>query len=335
MFVNKIEMNRKLTSHNVVAVSDETEADGQGDDSDLPQRHVSLSTDGLTSRPSGVHGSPDTDSVADIVGTVSEGCGTGCDNLDERVKILNFVGVLGSMLVDACHAATLRSSENTDLSAVDVVRHTVQSTDDDLSRKANDSSFEVVTLVDGASAKLVLVQSTHSPAQRTLLLSQLGVVLFTGLCEQKTVSLARVLVFLNGCRPLLRGRVDINGRNLLGVVVEHGSISLCGWALELAGVLHDGVVGYLSEFGIRRSGPVEKQGTLDHVPDLEGVVLLDDLSVDVGNEEEGREDEQTKSDTKGDTRDEPSRLVSQTKLRRSLIDDGEGADSASNQEEER
>ena len=72
-----------LTLHNVVTVSDETETDSQGNDGNLPQGHISLSADSLTGRPSRVHGSPDTDSVADIVGTVSEGSGTGGDDLNE------------------------------------------------------------------------------------------------------------------------------------------------------------------------------------------------------------------------------------------------------------
>ena len=48
---NRMEIKdfHELTLHDVVTVSDETEADSQGDDSDLPQGHISLGADSLTS----------------------------------------------------------------------------------------------------------------------------------------------------------------------------------------------------------------------------------------------------------------------------------------------
>lgn len=325
----------QLTLHDVVAVSDETETDSQGNDGDLPQGHISLSADSLTSRPSRVHGSPDTDSVADIVGTVSEGSGTGGDDLHEGVEIFYFVGVLFRVRVDAIHAATLRSSEDTDLSAVDVVRHAVEGSDNDLSGEANDDSLQVVTLVDGTGTKLVVVQSAHSPAQWGLLLSELGVVFFASLSKQQLVSLARVLVFLDRRGPLLGRAVDVDGGHLLGVAIEHGGLGLAGRALDIAGVLDNGVVGNLSEFGILRGGLAEEHRTLNDIPDSEVVVLLDDLAVDEGYEEQGGEEEKTKSDTKGDTGNVPGRLVGETESWRSLVDNGEGANSAGNEEEER
>lgn len=193
----------ELTSHDVVTVSDETETDSQGNDSDLPQGHISLSAHSLASRPSRVHGSPDTDSVSDIVSTVRERCGTGGDDLNERVEVLNLVGVLRSMCVDTFHAATFRGSEDTDLSTVDVVRHTVQSSDNDLGRKTDKSCLHVVKLVDGTCTELVVVQSAHGPAQRCLLLSQLSVVLLASVGKENAVGFARVLVFLDGRRSLL------------------------------------------------------------------------------------------------------------------------------------
>jgi hypothetical protein len=112
----------RLTLHDVVTVSDETEADGQGDDSDLPQRNVCFGADSLTSGPSRVHGSPDTDGVTDIVGTVREGGSAGGDNLDEGVQVLGLVGILGSVSVNALHTTTFGSAENTDLSKGKLVR---------------------------------------------------------------------------------------------------------------------------------------------------------------------------------------------------------------------
>jgi hypothetical protein len=327
----------RLTSHDVVTVSDETEADSQGDDSDLPQRNICLGADSLASGPSRVHGSPDTNGVANIVSTVGEGCSAGSDDLNEGVEILDLVGVLGCICVNTLHAAAFRSSEHTDLRTVDIVRHAVQSTDDDLGREADEGSLHVVKLVDGSSSELIVVQSAHGPAQGRLLLSQFGVVFLAGVGKQEAVGFASVLLIVNRRGSLLRGSLDIHGGDLLGVVVEHGGISLCvgSRALDVTGVLYDGVVGNLGKLGIRRGSSAEERGTLDHVPDLEGVVLLDDLAVDEGDEEQGREEEQTESDSESDAGDVPTRLVGQAKSRRSLVDDRQGADGASDEEEDR
>ena len=329
--------SKRLTSHDVVTVSDKSETDGQGDDGDLPQRNIGLGADSLASGPSGVHSSPDTDGVTDIVSTVGEGCGTGSDDLNEGVEVLDLVRVLRCMCVHTFHAATFRSSKHTDLRAVNIVRHAVQSSDNDLCREADESSLHVVKLVDGSSSELVVVKSAHGPAQRCLLLSQLSVVLLAGVGKQYAVGFARVFVFMSGRGPLLRRSLGIQGGNFLGIVVEYRSFGLDigSRALDVAGVLDDSVVGYLGELGIRRSSSAEERGTLDDIPDLEGVVLLDDLAVDEGNEEQGREDEQTESDSEGDAGNVPTRLVSQTKSRRSLVDDRQGADGTGDQEEDR
>ena len=91
----------------------------------------------------------------------------------------------------------------------------------------------------------------------------------------------------------------------------------------------------LSELGIRGSLPAHEGRALDHIPDIESVVLLDDLAVDEGDEKQGREYEQSEANTKSDGNDVPSGLVTQTESGRSLVDDRECADSASNKEEER
>jgi hypothetical protein len=70
----------RLTLHDVVSVSDETNADCQGDNGDLPKRNLLLGLGGVASAPGGVHTSPDTDGVTDIVGTVREGGSAGGDN---------------------------------------------------------------------------------------------------------------------------------------------------------------------------------------------------------------------------------------------------------------
>lgn len=83
--------------HDVVSVGDETDTDGQGHDGDLPRGNILLRLDSLAGLPCSVHTSPDTDGVSDIVGAVSERCGTGSDDLDERVEVLDLVLVLGSL----------------------------------------------------------------------------------------------------------------------------------------------------------------------------------------------------------------------------------------------
>lgn len=83
--------------HDVVAVGDEAETDGQGNDGDLPERDVSLGRDGLAGLPCAVHAGPDADGVADVIGAVGEGRGAGGDDLDEGVEIFDFVAVFGGL----------------------------------------------------------------------------------------------------------------------------------------------------------------------------------------------------------------------------------------------
>lgn len=67
---------------------------------------------------------------------------------------------------------------------------------------------------------------------------------------------------------------------------------------------------------------------------LQSVVLLDDLAENVWDEEETGKDEESESDTEGDGGDEPRGLLVETKLRGSLVDDGERADGSGDEEEE-
>lgn len=108
----------RLTLHDVVTVGDETDTNGQSNHSDLPERHRLARLGGGTSAPGSVHTGPDTDSVADIVGTVGERGGTGSDNLDEGVQVFGLVGVLLGVVVDAGHTLAFGSALNTDLSVV-------------------------------------------------------------------------------------------------------------------------------------------------------------------------------------------------------------------------
>lgn len=142
------ECGGKRTLHDVVTVGDETEADGQGHDGDLPELDGGLGLVGLAGRPGLVHGTPDTDRVTDIVGAVSEGGSAGGDDLDEGVQVLDLVGVLGGVAVDAVHAGALRGSHDTDLGLVDIVVDTVEGDDDGDGGEADQEGLEVVEFID-------------------------------------------------------------------------------------------------------------------------------------------------------------------------------------------
>lgn len=144
-------------THDVVTIRDEAETDGESNDSNLPQWHRGFRSDSLTSRPGRVHGSPDTNSVTDIVGSVSKGCGAGGDDLNKRVEILDLVLVLGCVFVHTFHAATFWSAQDTELRLVNIVVHTVESGDDNHCREALHEGFHVVYLVDGTCTWWVAV----------------------------------------------------------------------------------------------------------------------------------------------------------------------------------
>ena len=68
---------------------------------------------------------------------------------------------------------------------------------------------------------------------------------------------------------------------------------------------------------------------------LQSVVLLDDLTENVWDEEETGKDEESETNTEGNGGDEPRWLLVETELRGSLVDDGERADGSGDEEEER
>jgi hypothetical protein len=167
-------LEERLTLHDVVTVGNETDRDGQGEDGELPDGDRGLGRSGSTSGPGRVDDSPWSDGVSDIIGTVGEGCGTGGENLDEGVGVLDIVGVLGGVVVDALHAVTLRGAFDTRLGGVDVVVETVEGTDDNHGRNTLGDDDHVVQLVGSAGAGWVVTEGAHSPAQRTALLEKLS-----------------------------------------------------------------------------------------------------------------------------------------------------------------
>jgi len=326
----------RLTLHDVVSVSDETNADRSSDNTNLPERNLGLLLGGSASRPSSVHTSPDTNSVTNIVGTVSERSSAGSNDLDKRVQVLNLVGVLGGMLVDTLHTATLRCSLDTHLGSVDVVVSTVEESDNDLSGDTLDDGDQVVSLVDRSGTDGVGVKSSHGPAERSLALAEVRVVKLLSFLEHALVILLARLSKVEVSLLVVLGAGGSGGGDL--IVADLFGVVLLGLNradLKLRGVLDDSVVGNTSVLGIRGSGAVEQKRAPPAVPPAEGVVLLDDNGVDEGNEENGREEEETKADTKSHRGNVPSRLLSETKTGRSLVNDRQSTDGTSDEEEER
>lgn len=100
-------------------------------------------------------------------------------------------------------------------------------------------------------------------------------------------------------------------------------------------MLHDSVVGDSSLATIGRSGTAEEERAVDDHPWLDGVVPLDDLGVDVWDEEDGGEKSDSTSGTHGNTSDESGGLLVQAEVGGTLVDDGERADGAGDEEPER
>lgn len=335
----------RLTLHDVVTVSDETDANHGSSNSKLPVRNIGLGGARLTSRPSSVHTSPDTDGVTNIIGAMGKGGGASSDDLDVGVEMLDLVGVLGGVAVDALHANTLGGTLDADLRGVDVIVGTVEEGDDDLGGDALDDGDEVVGLVDGAGAELVVVQGAHGPAEGAAGLAEVGVVGVAGVAEE-------LLVFLVG---VLEGRdalllVGGGGRRgglggLDGVATIGGEVLLldglgsgaAGIGVGLGVLLDDGVVGDvgLAALGVSGSGALEQKRALEDHPPAEGVVLLDDLGVDIRDEEEGGDEGEAETGAEGDGGDVPSGLLVEAEPGRALVDDGQGAHGARDEEEGR
>lgn len=100
-------------------------------------------------------------------------------------------------------------------------------------------------------------------------------------------------------------------------------------------MVNDGIVGDFGKLGISGGGSAEEEGSEENVIQLDGVVLLDDLGVDIRNEEEGRHEEQTETGTERDSDNVPGGFVGETELRGSFVDDRQSTDGTSDQEEER
>jgi hypothetical protein len=257
---------------------------------------------------------------------VSERSSAGSKNLDERVGVLDLVGVLLSMAVDTLHADTLGGSVNTSLGGVNVVVDTIKAADDDHGRDTLEGDDHVLLLVDLTRLDLVLVEVAHGPAEGTLLGAEFGVEAFLTLGDKLLVAELAVL-----------SNTSTNDGTLLGILVVHDTVVRIaeGTGFHVLIVLDDSVVADVGSLDTLGGGAAEEKRSLEDMVPADGVVALDDNGVEVGNEEEEREESEANTAGDGDGSDIPRGLLVETKVGRSLVDDGERADGTGDEEEER
>ena len=237
---------------------------------------------------------------------------------------------------------------------MNVVVKTVGEHDNNVSGQTDHERLQVVDLVDGAGTHGVPVENAHSPTERAPLGPQLSVVLLAGLLEKSVVAsvgilVATVLAHVNASKSLFTvvGAGAVVGIGIDGISVgsldeflrrDSLLLDLLRGGNEVTAVflamLDGGVVGNLGLRGVGRRLALEKQWALEDVGELESVVLLDDPSVNVWQEEKGGQDHESKTNTEGDRGDVPGRLLVQLKTGRSLVNDGKGTDSTGDEEEE-
>lgn len=307
--------------HDVVSISDETGGDCESDDCELPHWDRELGGGGLTSLPRRVDDCPWCNGVTDVVSTVCERCSAGGEDLDERVGVLDLVGVFGCVSVDTFHASSLGGSSNTSLCSVDVEVGSVESSDNDHRGDTLQGDDHVLGLVDGTLADLVLVEETHGPSKRTSALAKLDVKTLG------TLGLALLVgdadsVGLDGGQALLVGVFGVLDRALNG-----------GDLIIILIVLHNGVVGDLGLVGVGWDWASEEERSLDELPGLHVVVLADDSAIEEWKEEERGEDAEAGTSSDGDTSDELWWTVVELEVGGSLVDDRECADGSSDEEE--
>lgn len=340
------DVKEKLTLHDVVAIGDQTNTDSQGQNGKLPNLYLSLGRGRAASLPCGVDDGPGTDRVSNVVGAVCKGGGAGGQDLDEGVGVLDLVAVLGGVGVDPGHALTLGRARDAGLRRVDVVVETVQGADHHHGGQALDQADDVVALVDLARAHGVVAKGPHGPAQRAPALAQLGVELALAVLLELLVSLLRA-GGLGHDHLLLRVPAGLGGSFVNGLDGQvcagvlraggrGGSIRPVGFLLLLLVVLNNGVVGNAGEdvVLVGRGGALEQERALEEVVPLQSVVLLDDLGVDKGDEEEGGQESHTEAGAQGDGGNECRGLRCKAQGGGALVDNGQGADGGGDEEEE-
>lgn len=321
--------------HDIVTIGDEAERNNQREDGKLPDGDRSLRLSGAASAPSTVDNSPGTDRVTDIVSTVCKGSSASSENLDERVCVLDLVGILLRRVVHTLHTFALGGSVDTGLGGVDVVVETVESTADDHSGNTLDKEdLNIRELVDLTGADGVLVECAHSPAERSPLPPQPRVELLLCGCHQLLVVV--LLGFDIGEALLVDGMGLVSRRQrtitLDNVDLIDGVRRTGGGVLLVVLVLDNGVVGHIDTISVSRRRTLEQERSLDkHIP-LDGMIAVDDPGVDERDEEECRKKCNTTTCTHGDTGNVPWGLLVEAKVGGSLVDNGQCADGSGDEE---
>nr|POF07165.1 hypothetical protein CFP56_31789 [Quercus suber] len=308
-------------------IGDEAERDGCGQDGELPDGHRRFRGGRVTGVPGRVDDSPRTDRITDVVGAVSERGSASGQDLDERVGVLDLVGVLLCVGIHPFHALTLGRAGDARLSGVDVVVDTVQGADDDHGGNTLEHDEQVVLLVNLTGTHGVLVKRAHGPAKGATLLAHVGVESVLSFLHELLVVTLLTLDFHNG-EVLL---VDLVDSHVINGSLGRGAVPVQLHVL----LLHDSIVGNVGSFRVQRSGTAEEQRALHEVPPLESVVLLDDFGVDKRNEEEGGQNTDSGAGAESDGEDVVSGLLVEAKVGRTLVDDRQGADGAGDEEPER
>jgi len=248
--------------------------------------------------------------------------------------VFYLVGILLGGGVHTLHASTLRSTMNTSLSGVDVVVKTIEETSSDHSRKTLEEGHHVLALIDLTRTHRVLVQSTHSPANGSPLLSELRVEPLLTLGNQFLVGELLGLGLDNSLLGLGLGGHDSVLATLLKILGSAKGRRAVADLRKII-VLNHSVVGDDGTLTLRGWLALEQKRTLDGHPPLDRRIPQDNPGVNVGNEEDDGKEADATAGTHGDGCDVPSGFLVKTELRRSLVDDGKCADGASNEEEER
>jgi len=139
---------------------------------------------------------------------------------------------------------------------------------------------------------------------------------------------------------LLVAKLALLGNNETLLVVGSSdlfvrAVALLEFRLDLLIVMLDNsVVGNTGGFSTLRGRAAEEKRSLEHVVPADSVILLDNTSVEVGDEEE--EGQKCEANTAGDGygSDVPRRLLVETEVGRALVDDGKSTDGTRDQEEE-
>ncbi len=158
--------------------------------------------------------------------------------------MLDFVGVLLRVGVDAGHTLAVGGASDTSLGGVDVVVETVEGTGNDHGGDALAHDLHVVQLVDVAGSHGVVVEDTHGPRERTTTSPELGVETGLTLGDKLLVRNLLGLSLGSAFLPGLLGRAGEDVVVLVDIVLAN---RISGRSvldlIEVVVVLNHGIVG--------------------------------------------------------------------------------------------